>query len=170
MKQQIHIKEANSISDFVQVKKLMLEYIDWLMNEGGAEVKATLSSQNIDKELNTLAQTYGKPNGSVFLVYHHENAVALAGIKRFTDKECEVKRMFVQQSSRGLGIGRLLLSRCIESAKSLNYKCIKLDTLDFMKSAIKLYTDHGFVEIEAYRHNSHDEARYFKLDLYNAIK
>ena len=73
--------------------------------------------------------------------------------------------MFVQPGSRGLGIGKLLLASCINIAKKLNYVTIKLDTADFMKSAIKLYTENGFVEIPAYRFNPYDEARYFELNL-----
>lgn len=164
----INITEAISEADFVRVKKLIQEYLAWLIAEGGEGVRETLLSQNIENEMETLRQTYTKPNGSVFLVYHQEKAVAIAGIKRFSKNECEVKRMFVQQGSRGLGIGKLLLQSCIDSAQKLNYERIKLDTLDFMRSAIKLYTDFGFVEIDSYRFNSHKEARYFELDLRNS--
>jgi putative acetyltransferase len=64
-----------------------------------------------------------------------------------------------------MGIGKLLLRKCIETAKALNYNSIKLDTADFMNAAIKLYTDHGFVEIPAYRFNPHEHAKYFELIL-----
>lgn len=73
--------------------------------------------------------------------------------------------MFVQPNSRGFNVGKLLLTECIEMAKKLNYYTIKLDTLDFMKSAIKLYTENGFVEISSYRHNPYKEAKYFELCL-----
>ena len=39
------------------------------------------------------------------------------------------------------------------NANWVNYDKAKLDTADFMKAAIKLYTDNGFIEIPAYRHN-----------------
>ena len=165
MEKPVKIKEAQNINDFSEAKKLILEYIEWLGISGGPEVKAILSSQNFDKEMETLPITYGSPDGGVFLAMVNDKAVAVAGIKRFNDKECEVKRMYVQPASRGLGIGKLLLTKCIETAKRLNYDAIKLDTIDSMKSAIKLYTDNGFVEIHAYRHNTHEEARYFELDL-----
>jgi hypothetical protein len=34
-----------------------------------------------------------------------------------------------------------------------------------MKSAIRLYVDHGFIEIPAYRYNPHEAARYFELKI-----
>ncbi|MEO6455329.1 MAG: GNAT family N-acetyltransferase [Ginsengibacter sp.] len=157
MENKIEIKEALHGEDFLAAKELILEYVKWL----GID----LSFQNFDKEMDTLQETYGNPDGRLFIALRNNKAVGVAGIKRFSDKECEVKRMFVQHDSRGFGIGKLLLNECIEMAKKLNYYTIKLDTADFMKSAIKLYTYNGFVEISAYRHNPHKEARYFELDL-----
>ena len=153
----IEIKEVQNAADFLAAKELILEYVKWL----GID----LSFQNFDKEINTLEETYSNPNGGLCVALRNEKAIGVAGIKRFSDKECELKRMFVQADSRGFGIGKLLLTKCIEIAKKLDYHTIKLDTADFMKSAIKLYADNGFVEIPAYRYNPYEEARYFELDL-----
>lgn len=71
--------------------------------------------------------------------------------------------MFVKDEAKGMGIGKLLLEKCIDTAKSLNYNSIKLDTAEYMKAAIKLYTDYGFIEIPAYRFNPYDHAKYFEL-------
>jgi GNAT superfamily N-acetyltransferase len=157
MDHQIEIKEVKNETDFLVAKELILEYVKWL----GID----LSFQNFDKEIDTLQVTYGEPDGGLCLALRDNKAVGVAGIKRFDDRECELKRMFVQPGSRGFGIGKLILTRCIEIAKKLNYDTIKLDTADFMKSAVKLYIDNGFVEIPAYRYNPYDEARYFELNL-----
>ena len=157
MQNQIEIKEVKNTEDFLAAKKLIHEYIEWLGTD--------LSFQNFDKEMDTLPETYGNLDGRLFIAVINNKAVGVAGIKRFNDKECEVKRMFVQPNSRGFNVGKLLLTECIEMAKKLNYYTIKLDTLDFMKSAIKLYTENGFVEISAYRHNPYKEAKYFELRL-----
>ena len=162
MKKQVEITEVKNEGEFLEAKELILEYVKWL----GID----LSFQNFDKEIDILQVTYGHPDGGLCLALRNNKAVAVAGIKRFNDRECELKRMFVQPGSRGFGIGKLLLTRCIELAKKLNYDTIKLDTADFMKSAIKLYTDNGFVEIPAYRFNPHDEARYFELNLKTTLK
>lgn len=157
MENEVSIKIAITAADFLEAKALILEYVEWLGMD--------LSFQNFDKEMETLQEMYGPLNGGLFLAISNGKPVGVAGVRRFADKACEVKRMFVQPASRGLGIGKLLLTVCIEKAKSLRYELIKLDTADFMKPAIKLYTDHGFVEIPAYRHNPHEAARYFELEL-----
>ena len=157
MENKIQLKQATTPTDFLVAKKLIFEYAEWLAFD--------LSFQNFNEEINTLAETYGDKNGGLFIATKNGEAVGVAGIKRFNDKECEVKRMFVQADSRGFGIGKLLLTSCIELAKKLNYQMIKLDTAEYMKSAIKLYTDIGFIETPAYRYNPHEHARYFELDL-----
>ncbi len=157
MNNNIEVKQAQNPEDFSTAKILILEYTAWL----GID----LSFQNFDAEIATMPTTFGDPNGALFIVFYNNNPVGVAGIKRFSSHECEVKRMFVQPSSRGLGIGEILLSNCIESAKKLNYSKIKLDTAAFMKSAIKLYANHGFIEIPAYRDNPYEEAKFFELDL-----
>ena len=40
-----------------------------------------------------------------------------------------------------------------------------LDTVSRLTAAVSLYQSLGFVEIDAYRHNPLDDARYFALDL-----
>jgi len=162
MEEPIKIREAQDTTDFLMAKELILEYVQWL----GID----LSFQNFDKEINTLQLTYSKPDGGLFIALRNDKAIGVAGIKRFSDTECELKRMYVQPGSRGLGIGKLLLAECIEIAKKLNYGTIKLDTAGFMKSAIKLYTDNGFAEIAAYRYNPYEVAMYFELNLRAASK
>ncbi|MEG3657962.1 GNAT family N-acetyltransferase [Arenibacter palladensis] len=157
MKNSIEIKMAETATDFANAKKLILEYVAWL----GID----LSFQNFDKEMAGLPEMYNHEDGGLFIAYINEEAVGIAGIRRFNKNDAEIKRMFVQPNSRGLGIGQLLLNHCIDKARKLNYDTIKLDTADFMKSAIKLYTDHGFKEISAYRHNPHESAKYFELNL-----
>ena len=157
MKNSIEIKMAETATDFANAKKLILEYVAWL----GID----LSFQNFDKEMAGLPEMYNHKDGGLFIAYINEEAVGIAGIRRFNKNDGEIKRMFVQPNSRGLGIGQLLLNHCIDNARKLNYDTIKLDTADFMKSAIKLYTDHGFKEISAYRHNPHESAKYFELNL-----
>ena len=157
MKPNIEIKSALTATDFLEAKELILEYVDWL----GID----LSFQNFDQEMAGLPKMYNPGDGGLFIAQINGEAVGIAGIRRFNEQDCEVKRMYVKPQSRGMGIGQLLLKQCLDTARKLEHKSVKLDTADFMKSAIKLYTDHGFEEIPAYRHNPHESAKYFELDL-----
>lgn len=153
----VQIRSAHRPEDFLEAKELILEYVSWLGFD--------LAFQNFDKEMAALPDMYNEKDGGLFIAYLDKKPVGVSGLRRFNETDAEVKRMFVKDEAKGLGIGKQLLRTCIETAKALNYTSIKLDTAAYMHVAIKLYTDHGFVEIPAYRFNPHDHARYFELVL-----
>jgi putative acetyltransferase len=153
----IEIVTAQNPQHFSDAKELILAYVQWLNFD--------LSFQNFDQEMADLPKMYSSTDGGLYIAYLNHHPVGVVGLRRLTETEAEVKRMFVRDEAKGKGIGRALLTTCIETAKKLNYHAVRLDTAEFMHSAIKLYKDHGFVEIPAYRFNPHDHARYFELTL-----
>jgi putative acetyltransferase len=153
----IEIILASTERHFSDAQKLILEYVEWLNFD--------LSFQNFDLEMASLPAMYNIKDGGLFIVYSNGEPSGVIGLRRFSATDGEVKRMFVKETARGHGIGKLLLLKCIDTAKALRYASLKLDTADFMKAAHKLYIDHGFVEIPAYRFNPHEGARFFELDL-----
>ncbi len=66
----------------------------------------------------------------------------------------EIKKLFIEYTNS-----------LIEEAKLIGYKSILLDTLPFLKSAIKMYKALGFYEIDKYNNSPMDNAIYLKLDL-----
>lgn len=86
-------------------------------------------------------------------------------LRPFEDKVCEMKRLFVRPDYRGLGIGRELARTVIGESMNIGYKQMRLDTLKFLKSAIHLYTNLGFREIESYYTNPLEDVMYWELDL-----
>lgn len=153
----IEIKAARTPREFEDARKLITEYVTWLGFD--------LAFQNFDAEMANLANMYNPADGGLFVAYLNHMPVGVAGLRRFSATDAEVKRMFVSDAAKSKGIGKQLLRTCIETARTLGYTTIKLDTAAFMHAAIKLYIDHGFTEIEAYRFNPHDHARYFELRL-----
>ena len=157
MDKSVQIRLAQHPQDFSDAKELILEYVSWLGFD--------LAFQNFDKEMAGLPDMYNEKDGGLFIAYLDTRPVGVVGLRRFNETDAEVKRMFVKDEAKGKGIGKLLLRKCVDTALSLNYTSIKLDTAAYMHAAIKLYTNHGFVEIPAYRFNPHDHARYFELVL-----
>ena len=154
----IAIVFARQKTDFQAAEALIREYVAWL----GID----LSFQNFDAEMADLPAVYAGPYGGLLLATVDGNFAGVAGIRKFAEGDCELKRMFVRAEYRGLGLGQRLLTASVELAQRLGYATIKLDTADFMGAAIRLYRANGFVEIPAYRHNPHPEARYFELNLH----
>ena len=154
-KNNITIIVCETESDFNFAKELILEYVNWLGMD--------LSFQNFEKEMESLPSMYSKEDGGIFLAKVDGKAAGVVGLRRFSNEDAEIKRMFVKPEYRGMKIGQLMMDKCISSAKERKYSTIKLDTADYMTQAIKLYTVNGFKNIPAYRHNPHKEALYFEL-------
>jgi len=153
----VFYKLAGNPEDYSLGKELILEYAGLL----GID----LCFQNFDKEIINLSDMYSHPEGGLIIAYVDDTAIGVAGIRKFENDVCELKRMYVKYDFRGKGIGRELLDSAIKLAGTLNYKTIKLDTLESMKSAIKLYIACGFVETLSYRHNPDESVRFFELKL-----
>jgi len=53
----------------------------------------------------------------------------------------------------------------LQDAKEIGYQAMLLDTLPFLKSAIKMYQRRGFYEIPCYNDSPIDTTIYMKIDL-----
>ena len=101
-----------------------------------------------DAELEDMYLSYQK-QGKYYLVVE-ENGVLYggAGIAPLDGEEgkgvCELRKMYFIPQSRGKGLGKLLIDKCIEQAKELGYKSMYLETMEKMKMAQKLYQSRGF--------------------------
>jgi putative acetyltransferase len=153
----IQIIEAITDSDYNTAKELFLEY--------ASELEFDLCFQNFEEELKQLKKQYGKPAGILYLIKYKNNFAGCAGVRKFSEGICELKRMYLKDSLRGKGAGRLLLNRAFEGALELGYRIMRLDTLPRMKAAIAMYEKTGFKEIEPYRLNPVEGAKYYEKDL-----
>jgi putative acetyltransferase len=138
-----------------------------LFREYAASLDFTLGFQNFDDELIIISEMYGPPSGVLLLVKNENEYIGAVGLRRIeNDFTCEVKRMYIQPNYQGKGIGKALMSKVIESARFLNYKTIKLDTLGpKMPAAVALYKSFGFRETVPYNYNPYEGVLYFEKEL-----
>ena len=109
-----------------------------------------ISYQGIEDELASLPGKYAAPEGRLILAFEAKQPVGCAALRPIDEQICELKRMYVLPQYRGQGVGKTLAQRLIEEARQVGYHLMRLDTGNFLTSAIKLYESLGFKQIEPY--------------------
>lgn len=147
-----------------EIRELFSEYTEMLF-EGDIRLKEYLAMQHYDEEVRNLEMKYGLPEGRLYIVYCGGEPAGCAGIRKVDEENCEMKRLYVRPKFRGQSIGRMLIEQLINDAGEIGYSHVVLDTLPFLKSAIRLYRSCGFHEIERYNDSPVDTSVYMGFDL-----
>jgi putative acetyltransferase len=153
----LRIESAESPELVGVARELFVEYSESL----GVD----LCFQGFAEELARLPGEYARPAGRLMLVFEAELAVGCGALQPIDDHVCEMKRVYVRQSVRGRGAGRLLIDALIEMAREVGYERMRLDTLPSMTRAMAIYRSLGFKEIAPYRVNPVPGASFLELDL-----
>ncbi|WP_405992747.1 GNAT family N-acetyltransferase [Streptomyces sp. NBC_00986] len=114
------------------------------------------------------------PNGVYLIAYdEHDDPVATGGWRSQDangegneDGDAELKRMYVIEQARGLGLARRMLAALEENARTAGRTRMVLETGTKQPEAIALYTSSGYepcVKFGYYR--SYDESRCFAKGL-----
>ena len=154
----IEILQTETAEQIEETRKLFREYEKWL----GLD----LCFQGFEEELKTLPAKYAIPDGRLFLALVNGKTAGCIALRKLEKSVCEMKRLFVRNEFRGLGLGNILIEKLIDEARVYGYKKMRLDTLpDQMAKAVKLYKSHGFVEISPYYENPYKETLFLELNL-----
>jgi len=100
-----------------------------------------------------------RPPAGLFLVATlRAEPVGSGALKFHNDAPTEIKRMWVTESARGLGVGRRLLGELEKHAADHGAKAVRLETNKSLVEAISLYRSAGYVEVapfnaEPYAHH-----------------
>ncbi|MFO7696950.1 MAG: GNAT family N-acetyltransferase [Anaerolineae bacterium] len=141
----------------VELRQLILEY--------AASLGVDLCFQGFEAELASLPGKYAPPEGALILARVGGEPAGCVALRPLDADICEMKRLYVRDDFRGLGLGRALVARIIEEARGRGYRAMRLDTLSTMDAAQRLYASFGFTYIEPYVHNPVEGAMYMELIL-----
>ena len=67
---------------------------------------------------------------------------------------CELVKMYLLPQARGLGLGKIMIEKCIEQAKEKGFSKIYLETMPELKQALNVYAKFGFEHLEGPMGNS----------------
>lgn len=111
-----------------------------------------------DKATDQLFETYEKEKAAYFVLEYQGKIVGGAGIAQLDNYDgniCELQKMYFLPIVRGKGLGTKLISICLEKAKNYGFENCYLETLPYMKDAVKLYKKYGFSNLEKPIGNTH---------------
>lgn len=152
------IVPVRSEEDIEATKALFYEYTAWL--------NIDLNYQSFGAEMATFPGKYAPPTGELFLARTGQgDPIGCAALRPLDKSVCEMKRLFVKDSAKGLGVGKALVLALIDAAKKLGYDYMRLDSLPKMTAALGMYRSLGFANIQPYYETPMPETIFLELDM-----
>ena len=162
-------KQLPEIELTTPVGSVDLEAVRDVFREYARNLGVDLCFQQFDRELASLPGEYTGPNGALLLAKVGGQVAGCCALRPLDNTDypnaAEMKRLYVREAFRGLGLGRQLAEAALDAARQAGYACVLLDTLDDMEAARSLYQELGFEDIPPYYHNPITGAHYLKVDL-----
>jgi len=153
----LDIIKAQTPDQIDAVRHLFREYETFL--------DADLGFQGFEEELDGLPGKYSPPDGALFLAVEGRKSAGCAALRKLEDGVCEMKRLYVKPRFRGWGLGRMLAERVLDEGVKLGYRIMRLDTLEKLVEAMRLYAALGFKRRDPYYDNPLPGVVYWEREL-----
>jgi DNA-binding MarR family transcriptional regulator/GNAT superfamily N-acetyltransferase len=109
--------------------------------DGGFDPRASLPATDAD---------LAEPSGLLLLARLHGEPAGCGALKFHGTEPAELKRMWVANRARGLGLGRRLLAELEDQARRHGATVVRLETNQALTEAITLYRSAGYAEVSAF--------------------
>jgi GNAT superfamily N-acetyltransferase len=149
----IGVQRASTPVQLDQVRALIRDFVAWHRRvhvEDLELIERYFDPIAFDAELAGLPGHYAPPGGELLLASVGDEAAGCVAMHDLGGGVAEMKRMFVPERFRGLGIGRRLGSMIVARGRHAGYRRMRLDTGKRQNAAIELYRQLGFKRIEPY--------------------
>ncbi|HEY3372242.1 MAG TPA: GNAT family N-acetyltransferase [Prolixibacteraceae bacterium] len=124
------------------------------LTEFGANVPGTVY---FDPTTDALYELFQTPKSAYYIAEMNGKMVGGGGIYPTQDlpqDTCELVKMYLLPEARGIGLGRQMMERCLETARLSGFQQVYLETLPELKQAVKVYEKFGFEYLSAPLGNS----------------
>jgi len=142
------ITQAATEDQIAGVRELIREYTAWAFTLMKDSDKAP-TFQGLEAELAALPGVYVPPAGRLLLATLDGQPAGCVCLKGHDGSTCELKRLYVRPTMRGLNLGWKLVSMLMEEARRSGYRRMVLDSHASMKKAHELYRSAGFRDVSA---------------------
>jgi GNAT superfamily N-acetyltransferase len=119
-----------------------------------AFIGEALDPHGLDHDIARWQEEYDGRAGVLLLVVDPAGkVVGTAAVHVLEPGVGELKRMWIRPAHHGGGLGRRLLDACLDEARWLGCRALRLDTKSRLAAAVHLYRAYGFAEIPRYNEN-----------------
>jgi putative acetyltransferase len=118
-----------------------------------------------DDSTDHLFEIFETPRSIYFVAELNKEIVGGGGIfptAGLLGDTCELVKMYLYPQVRGIGLGSILIQKCMDYAKEAGYKNIYLETMPELKQALKTYEKFGF----EYIHHPMGNSGHFGCELW----
>ena len=164
----LKIYPVKTNEDIEIAKTLFEEYADFLKERFYEYFDAEWSVQHwesLEKEIRDFPEEYSSSTGCVLLAEYQGQTVGCVAVKKLSDGICQMKRLYVRDQFRKLGIGKECAKAIIEKGRKLGYHSMRLNTNRLLKAAMELYESLGFKEIAPYEQSLTETSVFMELKL-----
>jgi len=125
------------------------ELADYLSYIGDA-----LDAEGLDHDIAHWQEEYDGRTGVLLVVADAAGeVVGTAAVRLLEPGVGELKRMWLRPAWQGRGLGRRLMDACLDEARRLGCRALRLDTQAKLEAAVGLYRAYGFSEVARYNDN-----------------
>jgi putative acetyltransferase len=135
----------------------MAQVIRTALTEFGANKPGTVF---FDPTTDALFELFRTPGSAYFVALDANQVIGGCGIfptENLPAGTCELVKLYVNQSARGKGLGKLLLEKSMHWAKNNGYTQVYLESMPELSKAVSIYEKLGFKNLPGPLGNSgHD--------------
>ena len=124
--------------------KVLAGIVRAALTEFGANKPGTVYYDKTTDALYELFQTEG---AAYFVAEHNGEILGGGGIypsNGLPQGTCELVKMYLSPQSRGIGLGKKLIQKCLQAAQQMGYTQVYIETMPELQQALKTYEKFGF--------------------------
>jgi len=124
--------------------KTLAEIVRSSLAEFGLDKPGTVYYDDTTDHLYELFQT---TKSAYFVALVNNEIVGGAGIfpsNGLPSNTCELVKMYLKKNARGMGLGKSLIAKCLDTARETGYAQVYLETMPELKNALSVYEKFGF--------------------------
>lgn len=104
-----------------------------------------------DPTTDHLFDLFNRSAAELWVAILNNQVVGCCGIyptQGLPDKVAELVKFYITASARGSGIGKMLMNKCIATAKDLGYEKLYLESMPQFSNAVNFYKQLGFSKLD----------------------